>query len=67
MAEASQFPEKWIKYGDVVMVFADPQPENCILSLKNTPEDVLAAFNQSGLYSDVRCILLHRLFSIIRC
>eukprot|EP01127_Copromyxa_protea_P002152 TRINITY_DN12042_c0_g1_i1.p1 TRINITY_DN12042_c0_g1~~TRINITY_DN12042_c0_g1_i1.p1 ORF type:complete len:385 (+),score=63.48 TRINITY_DN12042_c0_g1_i1:1-1155(+) len=54
-SEVENFPPKWIKYGDIILLFSIAGVE-----VKDSPQDVLDAFNQPGLYSDVRCILIQR-------
>jgi hypothetical protein len=54
--EIQEFPDKWIKYGDVIVLLS----AEGTAELKPSPQDVLDAFNQPGLYSDVRCILIQR-------
>eukprot|EP01126_Amoeba_proteus_P026866 TRINITY_DN265_c0_g2_i23.p1 TRINITY_DN265_c0_g2~~TRINITY_DN265_c0_g2_i23.p1 ORF type:complete len:185 (+),score=36.63 TRINITY_DN265_c0_g2_i23:92-646(+) len=51
--ETSCFPEKWVKYGDVLLLFVDRY-------IRNSPDDVLNAFRVIGVCGHVRCILLHR-------
>eukprot|EP01126_Amoeba_proteus_P026861 TRINITY_DN265_c0_g2_i15.p1 TRINITY_DN265_c0_g2~~TRINITY_DN265_c0_g2_i15.p1 ORF type:complete len:176 (+),score=37.32 TRINITY_DN265_c0_g2_i15:92-619(+) len=55
--ETSCFPEKWVKYGDVLLLFVDRY-------IRNSPDDVLNAFRVIGVCGHVRCILLHSLTSL---
>jgi len=48
--DAETIPNKWIKYGDVVMLESDVAP-------RGRASDVVRAFRE--VYPDARCILLH--------